>query len=285
MFWRWCIWKLFESEGAPGRGVVCLITNRTFLAGHPYAGLRQLLRSRFETIDIIDLRGDSRGARPAGINVDENMFEVQVGVAIVIASSSGTRPIAGTAATVRYADIWKHNAFSEGEKLAVLEQATIEHSSLNFVSIDASGLQDFIPPPFAGLDWPSICEVFLFRSSGVETKRDDFVYGLSPAILALRLQELAGLDEDDARKLFHETPMRTVAAALARPLSDTDIKLSCYRPLDRRFLLADSRFLDRRRRHLQHAWGDSNVCLFSLPFGTGEAQRHGLIAAFLTATH
>jgi hypothetical protein len=26
-FWRWAIWKLFEAENAPGRGVVALITN------------------------------------------------------------------------------------------------------------------------------------------------------------------------------------------------------------------------------------------------------------------
>jgi predicted helicase len=45
-FWRWAIWKIFESEGAPGRGVVAFISNRTFLAGKPYAGLRKMLRSR-----------------------------------------------------------------------------------------------------------------------------------------------------------------------------------------------------------------------------------------------
>jgi hypothetical protein len=28
-FWRWAIWKIFESEGAPGRGVVAFISNRT----------------------------------------------------------------------------------------------------------------------------------------------------------------------------------------------------------------------------------------------------------------
>ena len=36
-FWRWAIWKIFESEGAPGRGVVAFISNRTFLAGKPYS--------------------------------------------------------------------------------------------------------------------------------------------------------------------------------------------------------------------------------------------------------
>ena len=32
-FWRWSIWKLFEAENAPRRGVVCFISNRKFLTG------------------------------------------------------------------------------------------------------------------------------------------------------------------------------------------------------------------------------------------------------------
>jgi hypothetical protein len=59
-FWRWSIWKLFEAENAPGRGVVALITNRKFLTGWPYAGLRKMMRERFDRIEIIDLRGDHR---------------------------------------------------------------------------------------------------------------------------------------------------------------------------------------------------------------------------------
>ncbi len=88
-FWRWSLWKLFESEGALRRGVVCLITNRTFLAGHPYAGLRQMMRRRFDAIEIVDLRGDSRGARPAGIEADENVFAIQAGVCILTAVATG----------------------------------------------------------------------------------------------------------------------------------------------------------------------------------------------------
>ena len=98
-FWRWCLWKIFESEGAPGRGVVCLITNRTFLAGHPYAGLRRMLRRRFDDIAIIDLRGDLRGARPAGIESDEGVFAIQTGVCVLIATVGGAptrRPACAT---------------------------------------------------------------------------------------------------------------------------------------------------------------------------------------------
>ncbi len=45
-FWRWAIWKLFEAENAPRRGVIAYITNRKFLTGWPYAGLRRMMRER-----------------------------------------------------------------------------------------------------------------------------------------------------------------------------------------------------------------------------------------------
>jgi hypothetical protein len=59
-FWRWAIWKLFEADNAPRRGVVAFISNRKFLTGWPYAGLRKMMRGRFDRIEIIDLRGDVR---------------------------------------------------------------------------------------------------------------------------------------------------------------------------------------------------------------------------------
>lgn len=48
-FWRWAMWKLFEADNAPGKGVIAFITNRTFLAGKPYSGLRKMMRERFES--------------------------------------------------------------------------------------------------------------------------------------------------------------------------------------------------------------------------------------------
>ena len=88
-FWRWAIWKLFESEGAPRRGVVAFISNRTFLAGKPYAGLRAMLRERFDRIEIIDLRGDVRRGERAGVEGDQGVFNIQVGTAITLAIADG----------------------------------------------------------------------------------------------------------------------------------------------------------------------------------------------------
>lgn len=46
-FWRWAIWKLFEAENAPRKGVIAFITNRKYLTGWP-------------------AQDDARALRPAG---------------------------------------------------------------------------------------------------------------------------------------------------------------------------------------------------------------------------
>ena len=155
-FWRWCLWKLFESDGAPGRGVVCLITNRTFLAGHPYAGLRRMLRRRFDLIEILDLRGDSRGARPAGIATDENVFAIQAGVCILTAVALGALRPPGAEARVRYADTWRHGVFDAIGKFRFMDAARDDISSVSFSDIERRDLDGFVPTAFEGLDWPSL---------------------------------------------------------------------------------------------------------------------------------
>jgi predicted helicase len=116
-FWRWCLWKMFDAQAAPGRGVVCLITNSKFLSGHTYAGLRLMLRRRFDRITVLDLRGEGRGARRADIAADENIFDILAGVCITVAVADGEKSGLAEAA-LRYADVWRHGAFTRAEKLA-----------------------------------------------------------------------------------------------------------------------------------------------------------------------
>ena len=118
-FYRWALWRLFEAAGAQGRGVLAFITNRGFLAGRGFGGLRRMLRRRFDVIRVLDLRGDSQGTRPATVAQDENVFNVQVGVCVLVAFAGGTKP-ADAEAEVTYADAWETGAFSRAEKLRLL---------------------------------------------------------------------------------------------------------------------------------------------------------------------
>lgn len=120
-FWRWAIWKLFEAENAPGRGVIALITNRKFLTGWPYAGLRKMMRERFDRIEIIDLRGDVRLGERAGIVADQGVFDIQVGTAITLAIADGSKA-EGEMAEVRYHDSWAEGLFARRAKLNWLRE-------------------------------------------------------------------------------------------------------------------------------------------------------------------
>jgi SAM-dependent methyltransferase len=286
-FWRWSLWKLFESDGAPKRGIVCLITNRTFLAGHPYAGLRQMMRQRFEWIDIIDLRGDSRGARPAGVKSDENIFAIQTGVCILLAKvAEAERRPAGVEAHVRYADAWRHGAFSARDKLAMLADAEQNETALTFVDIERSGLDDFVPAAFGGLGWPSISAIFLFRKSGSKSQRDPLVYGLSSLAVQEKIQAFLTADENAAREVYFagEKPTSAEQTRFARARDEAydndSLKLYVYRPFDRRFLYASRSFVSRRGPDLVAAWGTANIALYALPSGTGAGPAvwvHGLL--------
>jgi predicted helicase len=115
-FWRWAIWKLFEAENAPYRGVVAFISNRKFLTGWPYAGLRKMLRERFDRIEIIDLRGDVRTGERADVEADQGVFNIMVGTAITIAIADGKKAD-GVPADVYYQDSWTEGFFSRRAKL------------------------------------------------------------------------------------------------------------------------------------------------------------------------
>ena len=116
-FWRWAIWKLFEADNAPQHGVIAFITNRKFLTGWPYAGLRKMMRERFDRIEVIDLRGDVRTGTRGDVESDQGVFDIQVGTAITLAIADGSKP-PGNLAEVQYTDCWELGLFRRNAKLA-----------------------------------------------------------------------------------------------------------------------------------------------------------------------
>lgn len=278
-FWRWALWKLFEGENAPGRGVVALITNRKFLTGWPYAGLRRMLRERFDRIDIIDLRGDARRGERSGAEGDQGVFDIRVGTAITLAIASRGKA-KGEPAEVFYHDSWAEGRFSRQAKLAWLRDGADAGRLTNPVRVARGALEDMRPRPFRNGEWVSLGDCFAFRHSGVQTKRDHFVYSPSRTRLIERLSRFRGMDDAAAREAFAGTAARPWTIARAQPVDETLIRRVAYRPLDCRWLYNNAHFIDRRRPDLQEVWGDGNVCLYAMPFGTGAGPAvwcHGLL--------
>lgn len=269
-FWRWTLWRLFEAPGALGRGVVCLITNRTFLAGHPYAGLRQRLRERFDTIEVYDLRGDGRASRPAGITEDGPVFDILAGTAITIAWARGGPKPAGALATTTYHDAWTAGAFSRAAKLAWLTSGTALGRLAGGVPASAGALDDMRPAPINFPNWIGLDECFIFRSSGMETKRDEVVYDFLRASLVQKVDHYVSAPIAAVQEAFNPTDLKPFASARAAGRVDAFIKQAAYRPFDTRCHYRHPAWNDRLRTQFQSLWGEENFCLFALPTRTGD---------------
>ncbi|MGH7060953.1 MAG: type ISP restriction/modification enzyme, partial [Stellaceae bacterium] len=267
-FYRWALWRLFEADGAQSRGVLGFITNRGFLAGRGFGGLRRMLRRRFDAIRVLDLRGDSQGTRPATIAADENVFNIQVGVCILIAYATGANPKGGDA-EISYADAWQEAAFTRTDKLKLASAAAADPSLLQYRRVPGRDLDPLKPPGFASTDWPGIDELLTFRSNGIVTYRDDFVYATTQMAIAERIENWLALPPEQAGADFKETRDRKSGPALRIPFDRHAIERISYRPLDIRFLYNQREFVDFPKRALQTAWGTENFAVFALNDGTG----------------
>jgi hypothetical protein len=278
-FWRWAMWKLFEAENAPRRGVVAFITNRKFLTGWPYAGLRKMMRERFDRIEIIDLRGDVRRGERAGVGADQGVFNIQVGTAITLAIADGSKA-AGGSAEVSYNDSWAHDRLSRRAKFDWLLEGEEAGRLQGGVAVERELLDDMRPLPFLNGELVNVVDCFEFRRSGLQTKRDDFVYSTSREALAERIQAFTAATNANAARMFHDSRDLTWSQAKAVEFSADHITEVSYRPLDRRHLYNHERYGDYLRWELQEVWGGENFGLYAMPSGTGAGPAvwcHGLL--------
>lgn len=271
-FWRWAIWKLFEAENAPQKGVIAFISNRKFLTGWPYAGLRKMMRERFDRIEVIDLRGDVRTGTRGDVDADQGVFNIMVGTAITVAIADGSKPDEALA-SVFYTDCWKEGLFNRRAKLDWLTGGATGGELPNAVSVERGLLEDWRPSPFQNGEWLSLREAFSFDRSGIQTKRDRFVYSPDARVLAERIDTFLSSSDAVATQLFAPTtarPLQMARTALAAQTSSkSPLQHAAYRPLDLRWLCNLTQTIDRPRPELQAAWDDENVGLYTMPSGVG----------------
>ena len=241
-----------------GRGVVCFISNYSWLDGLSFTGMRERYLEAFDAVRIDNLHGDRIVSEyaPDG-RTSETVFALQgqspgikVGTGIALLSRSG----AGASASGRilYRDF--HQARAADRRQAMLE-------SLDDPDID-SGYSALEPALRLGLPfkpmavgegwfgWPSLPDLFPVSFPGVQTKRDSFLIDIDLDRLKKRIgdyfdpalshEEIArrypgamksssGFVVRDARKV------RDVLLARGGPIEDGFVRHT-YRPFDTRWL-------------------------------------------------
>ena len=191
-FIRFGQWRIQES----GAGILAFITNHAYLDNPTFRGMRQQLMDTFTDIYLLDLHGNSKKKEraPDG-DVDQNVFDIQQGVAIGIFVKQAGKI---GPARVRHADLWgeregKYAALAESDiTTTAWEELAPESPNYLFKPWDKALEQEYGR-------WRKINEIMPVNSVGVVTARDKLTIHWSDDEVMRVVRDFAALPPEDAR--------------------------------------------------------------------------------------
>ncbi len=181
-----------------GVGVLGLITNHGYIANPTFRGMRNSLLSTFSSVRIIDLHGNSkRGERSEDGSADENVFDIQQGVAVGIFCRMSQKRNSGA---VYHMDVFG----SRGSKYQFLSAAV---DSLRYVPIKpVQPFFLFVPQDETlRIEYDAaivLTDVFVSSSVGVVTARDALTIHFTHAEAKAVVRDFAELPLDKARAKY-----------------------------------------------------------------------------------
>ena len=248
-----------------GRGIVCFISNYSWLDGLSFTGMRERYLDAFDAIRIDCLNGDkykTGKTTPEG-EPDPSIFStpgdpvgIQVGTAITTLIRKAEHSPAGT---VGFRHLW-----GQAKREDLTATADMEPTELYGV------IEPVLPLglPFAVVsvsrnwhDWPSLPDLFPTSFPGVKTSRDSFLIDVDPDRLKKRVGDYFNSElshEEIARRYpsvmnsaarFNPRAVRDSLLERDEPDERSGIVRYTYRPFDDRWLYweAETKLLDEKR--------------------------------------
>jgi hypothetical protein len=238
-----------------GRGVVCLISNYSWLDGLSFTGMRERYLEAYDAIWIDNLHGDRIISEyaPDG-RTSETVFAVQgkspgikIGTAISLLVSKQAAPKSKDG-RVFYRDMHQARAGDRRQALiASLSDAQLVERYTMLEPVVGIGLP-FKPRALAPayLQWPLLPDLFPEFFAGVQSKRDELVVDVDREPLIERIQKYfdAEISNEEMGRLCPRA-MQPTARFEAKPVRGYLVKRGffpqniirhCYRPFDLRWI-------------------------------------------------
>ena len=262
-----------------GRGVVCFISNYSWLDGLSFTGMRERYLEAFDAIRIDCLNGDKykTGKTTPDGSPDPSIFStrgdpvgIQVGTAITtLVRKSDHSP----AETVGFRHLWGQ---SKRKELTETAETGLEALYESIAPVLPLGL------PFAAMavngdwqDWPALPDLFPMSFPGVKTSRDSFLVDVDLGRLEERVDHYFNpdLSHEEVARLYPSV-MNSAARYNPRMVRDSLLKRDepdtrsgiiryAYRPLDNRWLYwePETKLLDEKRADYRPHVFAGNLCL------------------------
>ena len=274
-FFRMAERRIAERTGS---GVVCFISNHSWLDGLSFTGMRERYLEAFDAVRIDCLNGDKyRTGKiapdgtpdPSVFSTESDPVGIQVGTAIATLVRKSKH--VGTA-TVETRQLWGRSKRRELTATAEEPASALYESFEPQLELGLPFLKTQVVDGW--FDWPPLPELFPMSFAGVKTSRDRFLVDIDQKELKKRIGDYfdpAFSHEEIARR--YPTVMRGTAgfdaiavreAQLARDGPDPAAFVRyAYRPFDNRWLYwaSESKLLDRERPEYMTHVCDGNAWL------------------------
>jgi len=245
-------------------GIIGFITNHSYINGLIHRGMREELLKYFDTLYIMDLHGNSllKETAPDG-SVDENVFDIQQGVAILIAVREKSKPDMGSTAykprngvkelaKVFYHDLWG----SRENKYNFLSSASLD--SVNWIEVTPTAPNYFFAPKNFDLaaeynQLTPITDIFLLYKNGIQSGHDAFATAYSKKEVETRVKDFysSSITNNEIQNNYQLTDKAGWILSTERKNAFTEgyntdlVKQYFYRLFDDRWIYFSKRILKR----------------------------------------
>ena len=247
-----------------GQGVVCFISNYSWLDGLSFTGMRERYLEAFDAVRIDCLNGDKYktgkvapdgSPDPSIFSTESDPVGIQVGTAIAtLVRKADHKP----ADAVGFRHLWGQ---AKPEELAATAEAAPDALYEAVTPVLPLGLPFVRTAVSAGwFDWPSLPDLFPVSFPGVKTSRDGFLVDIDLDRLRARVGDYfdGSLSHEEIERRY-PAAMKTTARFDAPAVRDALLKRGgpdesgfiqyAYRPFDNRWLYweGDTKLLDEKR--------------------------------------
>jgi predicted helicase len=181
----------WAADRVKDEGIVCFVTNGGWIDGNTMDGFRKTLQDEFSDVYVFNLRGNARTQGELRKKEAGNVFDAGSRTPVAVTLLVKRKGHDGRA-TIRYHDIGDY--LTREQKLDIISGFG-SHQSVPWQTIEPNEHHDWINQrsgdfgSFVPLNDANDA-VFLLRSSGVQTNRDNWAYNASPSVLADNMEKM-----------------------------------------------------------------------------------------------
>ena len=262
-----------------GRGVVCFISNYSWLDGLSFTGMRERYLEAFDAIRIDCLNGDryktgktapDGSPDPSIFSTPEDPVGIQVGTAITTLVRKNDHV---STQGVEFRHLWGQTKLFELADTAAAEPdeiyGTIEPSLTLGLPFALMAVGD------RWQDWPTLLDLFPASFPGVTTGRDSFLIDVDLDQIEARLKDYFNPDLSygeiarrypsitNTTRRYDPRAVRDSLLSRHQPDERSGVVRYAYRPFDNRLLYweAETKLLDEKRADFKRHLFEGNLCL------------------------